>query len=126
MFVWLLNITKNIMEIMPEGIATLSDNLKKHVIIRCPKCGYEYLASEIFYPKSLLGSCQNILRDENGKILLLPDGEEPSLEEDWECDNCGCNFKAKLDIKGLSAYDQTYDFSDDYSISTDDDKENLF
>ena len=50
------------------------NDLKKHVIIKCPKCGYEYLASEIFYPQSLLGSGPNPLRDDTGKILLLPEG----------------------------------------------------
>ena len=104
----------------------MMNDLKKHVVIRCPKCGYEYLASEIFYPESLLGSCQNPLRDENGKLLLLPEGEEPTLEEDWECYNCGCNFKAKLDVRGCSVYNQNYDFSEDYVISTEEHKEKLF
>ena len=45
------------------------NDLSKHIIIKCPKCGYEYLASEIFYPEDLLGTCNNIIRDENGKIL---------------------------------------------------------
>lgn len=102
------------------------NDLNKHIIIRCPKCGYEYLASEIFFPESLLGSCPDILRDEAGKILLLPTGEQPELEEDWECYNCGCTFKAKLDIKGYSVYNQNYDFSEDYVISNDEDKEKLF
>ena len=82
------------------------NDLKKHVIIKCPKCGYEYLASEIFYPQSLLGSAPNPLRDDMGKILLLPEGEEPELEEDWECYNCGCNFKAKIEMRGCSIYHQ--------------------
>ena len=102
------------------------NNLRNHIIIRCPKCGYEYLASEIFYPESLLGSCDNILRDDAGKILLISGGEEPNLSEDWECDNCGCQFKAKLDIKGCSIYNSNYDFSEDYVIETTDDKEKLF
>ena len=51
---------------------------------------------------------------------------QPELEEDWECYNCGCTFKAKLDIKGYSVYNQNYDFSEDYVISNDEDKEKLF
>ena len=92
------------------------NDLKKHVIIKCPKCGYEYLASEIFYPQSLLGSGPNPLRD----------GEEPELEEDWECYNCGCNFKAKIEMRGCSIYHQNYDFSEDYVITNEEDKEKLF
>lgn len=102
------------------------NDLHKHVIIRCPKCGYEYLASEIFYPDNLLGESRSVLRDEKGHILLLNDGEEPELEEEWECENCGCNFKAKLDIKGGTVYNSNYDFSEDYVISCDKDKEDLF
>lgn len=102
------------------------NDLSKHIIIKCPKCGYEYLASEIFYPEDLLGSCNNILRDENGRILLVSDGEDPHLEEDWTCDHCGCDFKAKLDIKGTTLYSNELDFSEDFVISTEDDKEKLF
>ena len=102
------------------------NDLKKHVIIKCPKCGYEYLASEIFYPQSLLGSGPNPLRDDTGKILLLPEGEEPELEEDWECYNCGCNFKAKIEMRGCSIYHKNYDFSEDYVITNEEDKEKLF
>lgn len=102
------------------------NDLSKQIIIKCPKCGYEYLASEIFYPENLLGVAKDVLRDDKGKILLIIDGEEPCLEEDWECYNCGCDFKAKLDIKSGSIYNQNYDFNEDYIISSDDDKEKLF
>lgn len=102
------------------------NNLSKHIIIRCPKCGYEYLASEIFRPEDILGSCSNVLRDDNGKILLLSGGEEPILEESWECDKCGCDFTAKLEMKGASLYNSNYDFSEDYVIRDDEDKEKLF
>lgn len=102
------------------------NDLSKHIIIKCPKCGYEYLASEIFYPEDLLGTCNNIIRDENGKILLVTGGDDPYLEEDWECDHCGCQFKATLNVKGGTLYNNEHDFSEDYTISTEDDKEKLF
>lgn len=102
------------------------NDLNKHVIIRCPKCGYEYLASEIFYPEDLLGKSTDIIRDDNGKIIFLGNGEEPELTENWECEHCGCEFQAKLNIKGETIYDNNYDFSDDYQIAIDDDKESLF
>ena len=60
------------------------NDLKKHIIIKCPKCGYEYLASEIFYPDDLLGGSTDILRDENGKIIFLGNGKEPSLETEGD------------------------------------------
>lgn len=102
------------------------NDIKNHVIIRCPKCGYEYLASEVFYPDDILGSAKSVLRDDFGHILLLEDGEEPKLETSWVCDNCGHEFKAKLEIRGASEHDQIYDFSEDYIISTEEDKEKLF
>ena len=101
-------------------------DLNKQFIIKCPKCGYEYLASEIFYPEDLLGTTKNILRDDNGKILLISGGDNPCLEQEWECDHCGCNFKAKLEIKAESTYNRNYDFSEDYVITSNDDKEKLF
>lgn len=100
--------------------------LNNQIIIKCPKCGYEYLASEIFYPEQILGKAKEVLRDDNGNILWVTEDEESCLEEDWECDRCHCDFKAKLDIKPISIYDKGYDFSEDYSISCDEDKEKLF
>ena len=97
-----------------------------YIVIRCPKCGMEYLAAEIFYPSGLLGKPKDILRDDNGKILLVT-GELPVLEEDWECERCNHQFKAKLKIKPDSSYDSRYDFNEDYTIDiTDEDKEELF
>ena len=105
----------------------MSNNaVDKNIIIRCPKCGAEYLASEIFYPEDILGTAKDILRDDNGKILLVASGAAPILEQDWECDHCGCNFKAKLEITPKSEYDKNHDFSEDYIISCDEDKEKLF
>ena len=40
----------------------------KNLVIKCPKCGYEYLPAEIFFPDVLLGEPSNIIRDEEGKV----------------------------------------------------------
>lgn len=90
--------------------------MENQLKITCPKCGYEYLAAEILYPKYLLGTCSHIERDESGKITKVI-GEEPSLIEDWECENCGCSFKVEANIELNVKYDSKYDFSDNnYSI----------
>lgn len=102
------------------------NDIKKNIIIKCPKCGYEYLASEIFFPEDLIGKAQEIVRDDNGKILVILDGEEPHLEEPWECDHCGCDFVAKLDVKASVEYNEDKDFSEEYVLESNTDKEKLF
>ncbi len=105
------------------------EDKNNYIIIKCPKCGYEYLAAEIFYPNDLLGHPGDILRDDDGKILMVSynDEGEPCLEEEWECEHCGHTFTAKLKIKADTEYDSRLDFSDDYTITVkDEDKEDLF
>ena len=98
----------------------------KYFAFKCPKCGAEYTIAEVFYPENLLGKPGDIIRDDKGKILVIT-GKEPNLEEDWECEYCGTNFKVKLDIKPTVLYDKRFDFNDDFSIDTNDgDKEVLF
>lgn len=85
--------------------------------VTCPKCGYEYAADEILYPKYMLGNYKQLIRNEAGKIVEVIGSEEPALEEDWECENCHCNFKVKVDIHLKVDYDPNLDFSnEDYSI----------
>lgn len=66
-------------------------------IIKCPKCGYEYTAAEIFLPQYLLGKPNNILRDDKGHIVLV-EGDEPCLDEEFECDRCGTVFTTHVDM----------------------------
>lgn len=99
---------------------------KDYVIIKCPKCGYEYVAAEIFFPKTLLGKPSNIVRDDDGHIILV-EGEMPTLQETYECDNCGTTFKTTLSISSESKYNKEIDDEDDFVIDLgNSDKEKLF
>lgn len=92
-------------------------NIKKQILIKCPKCGREYLPAEIFYPKSLLGNPSNIFRDDAGHIIYF-DGESMNLTESFECENCRCQFDVSGDIKFTSIVDKIHDFSDDEDVFT--------
>lgn len=99
--------------------------MKNYLKIRCPKCGYEYHVAEIFFPEDILGKPINIVRDDNNKIIWC-EGDDSSSEEQWECYNCGTTFKVKLNIDCETVYDNKYDFSDDYTVTKNTDKEILF
>lgn len=97
---------------------------KDFIVIKCPKCGYEYVAAEIFFPKDLLGRPNNIIRDDNGHIILV-EGEQPNLSEEYECEKCGTTFKTTLSITSESKYNKNEE--DSFTIDlTDNDKEQLF
>lgn len=99
--------------------------IKDFVVVKCPKCGYEYVAAEIFLPKYLLGKPNNIIRDDAGHIMLI-EGEQPCSTEDYECEHCGTLFKTTLDIKSESkcvSKDEDETFTIDL---TNNDKEELF
>ena len=96
---------------------------KDFTIIKCPKCGYEYVAAEIFYPQDLLGKPNNIIRDDKGHIILI-EGESPCFDEEFECENCGTIFKSHLDINSTTKYDK--DLEEDEFVIDLEDKTKLF
>lgn len=92
------------------------NKLKKYAIIKCPKCGYEYLPEEIYYPDEFLGNGHNIIRDENGKIIYF-EGNTMNPEEEFVCDRCECTFKVTANVSFESEVSVAHDFSEDYSVS---------
>lgn len=95
----------------------MEQNQKKWPTIKCPHCGYEAVPAEIFYPGSLLGKPESLVRDALGKIIYLDymEGEEPCQSEKYFCDGCGqlfvvepvMTFKVKKEAEEL-------DFTSDY------------
>lgn len=89
---------------------------KNFTVIKCPKCGYEYLPAEIFLPDVLLGKPNDILRDEKGRIEYFG-GESISLQEEFTCENCDVHFKVNADISFKCEYDSKIDFDEDYETT---------
>jgi hypothetical protein len=96
---------------------------KKFEIIRCPKCDYEYLPSEIFVPKNFLGVPKNVERDFSGRILDYC-GSSPDLFESYTCDNCNTTFRVTAKIGFSTEIDVVENFDEDYIVDTD--KTDLF
>lgn len=71
--------------------------VKLHHIIKCPNCGAEYLPEEIFYPNSVFNKNLQVVRDEEGKIVFVNE-DYFCLEEEFECEQCNCNFIIKSKI----------------------------
>lgn len=78
--------------------------------ITCPKCGREYLPSEIYIPDAFFGRPQDIDRTSKGKIESFT-GKAMDLEETYICDTCKCKFNvvAKLSFKvtEMNKYDMS-------------------
>ncbi len=91
------------------------NNLDKHIIIKCPKCGAEYLASEIFMPEDFLEYPIDILRTDKG-IIEDANIEDACLTEDYICDYCNTKFtvKAKVSYNVLES-----DFDEEYTTKLD-------
>jgi len=69
----------------------------KRTIIKCPHCGAEYLAGEIFLPNSFVGQPTNIIKGRDNNILSY-EGSDMDLEEQYQCDFCNTKFKVKATI----------------------------
>lgn len=80
-------------------------------IIKCPKCGAEYLPSEIFYPQYFFGKVSDIVKDNNGEILSY-DGDSMDTSETYVCDFCRTKFevraKISFDVTDVDAFDEEY------------------
>lgn len=85
----------------------------QNIIIKCPKCGYEYLAGELFLPKHFLGQPTNVTRNDKGEIMFY-DGIDMDNEEKYICDNCNTPFHITADIAFNSYYNEEEDFSKDH------------
>ena len=86
------------------------------IVIKCPNCKYEYLPAEIFYPQSVFGKPEHILRDNSGKIEYY-EGTEMELSETYCCDKCGQTFRAVLNISCDSESLVHTDFDDCTTIN---------
>lgn len=89
---------------------------KSFSTIKCPKCGYEYLPAEIFFPKSLLGNPRDIIRDDDGSIEFF-NGETMNLHEEFECENCQALFEVDATINFSCKYDKKIDFDEEYETT---------
>ena len=69
-------------------------------VIKCPHCGAEVHAAEIFYPEQLIGEPKNIIRDPLNRILYVEYKEdgEPCLTEHYCCDGCERDFVVEATI----------------------------
>lgn len=85
----------------------------KDKLIVCPRCGYQYLPSEIFIPNTVFGKPSFIRRSVDGKIENV-DGEEPDMTELYCCDNCNTSFKVSLEMSFDTQIDVNSDFEHDY------------
>lgn len=86
---------------------------RKLVFVKCPKCGREYLPSEIFIPKSFFGAPDFIKRDINGAIENFT-GTSMDTDELYCCDNCNTSFKVTTKISFDTEINVETDFNSDY------------
>lgn len=82
--------------------------------IKCPHCGWEYLPCEIFYPKDFLGDADNIIRDEEGKIVSFT-GNSMILEEEFVCEHCDTKFTVEAKVEFTTKKEDDWD--EEYSTS---------
>lgn len=83
-------------------------------VIKCPKCGYEYLPGELFVGNAFIGRPKDISRTFDGKILYF-DGNTMDTDETFICERCNAPLKLHADVTFRVNVDTKRDFSDDYT-----------
>lgn len=86
-------------------------------IIKCPNCGAEYTAGEIFIPKYFLGYPKRIEKDHITHRILYDEGKPLDNKENYICDYCGTPFKVFAYIKFNVEEDTKHNFNKDYVTS---------
>jgi predicted nucleic-acid-binding Zn-ribbon protein len=102
----------------------MNEQIKKDVVIKCPRCGMEYLPAEIFMPDDFLGKPESILRDDNGHIEFH-EGNSLGLDETYTCDKCGCVFDVHGDVSFTTSEHAEDKSKDDYVTVIHKDRINL-
>lgn len=82
-------------------------------VIRCPHCGQEYLAAELFMPEDLFGAPTNIVKTSDGKVDFFL-GERPTFETEYCCDNCDTTFRVRAKLSFESFIDDKDNFDEEY------------
>lgn len=70
---------------------------KKSPIIKCPHCGREYLAGEIYLPKSFVGQPTDVIKGFEGQVLTY-NGTDMDLKEEFVCENCDTKFSVEATV----------------------------
>jgi hypothetical protein len=89
---------------------------KNFIVIKCSKCGYEYLPAEIFFPDVLLGKPKDIIRDEDGVIEFF-NGDSMNLHEEFECENCNTTFDVDATISFSTRYNSKINFDEKHETT---------
>nr|DAD78142.1 MAG TPA: RimK-related lysine biosynthesis protein, Probable-dependent amine/thiol ligase family Amino-group [Siphoviridae sp. ctrgt10] len=84
------------------------------VVIKCPKCGYEYLPAELFIPNAVFGKPSDIERTADGRILSF-DGTAPDANETYICERCGTPLRLHVEMGFRATVDNKKDFTEDYT-----------
>lgn len=83
--------------------------------IVCPKCGQEYLACEVYYPKDFLGNAKTIIKDSEGHIKFSD--SDMNLHEEFVCFKCDTLFNIDAKIEFSTSINVEHDFDEDFESS---------
>ena len=89
---------------------------KKVNIIKCPKCGAEYLPPEIFIPNAFFGKLDEVERYADYTIKRYY-GKPMDTTEHYRCDQCDTPLKITTKLQFNVEEDAKYNFNEDYVSS---------
>ena len=87
--------------------------MKNLTIIKCPKCGMEYLPAELFVPAAFFGTPDIIKRDTEGHIIDYL-GSGLDTKELYTCDSCNTAFNIECSISFNTTVNEEANFQEEY------------
>ena len=92
----------------------MTEQLSSKHLVKCPYCGAEYLPAEIYIPEDFLPECEDVVKDENSKLVAYHDNGM-NLHEEYTCDKCGHRFTIDAVVDFKTAKAELHDFNYDYT-----------
>lgn len=81
--------------------------------ITCPYCGAEYLPQELYIPSDFLPKFDDLVKDDEGKIVAAY--ERPmNTHEEYTCDCCGHRFQVEAKVEFTASKIDKHDFNFNY------------
>ena len=84
-------------------------------IIRCPNCGAEYTAGEIYLPEYFLGKPKYLEKDYITHKILYDNGKPMNTKEYFTCEYCNTPFIVSAYVKFNVEEDAKHNFNKNYT-----------
>ena len=88
--------------------------MNSNMMIKCPRCGAEYLPKEIYIPRAFFGTADDINKDSISHKVIDYCGTNMDTNESYICGYCNVPFLVSARVTFSTKEDKKHNFTEDY------------